>query len=97
MPKIPLYNQGLGPSVTTKPIQGVRANEGAFTASQKGFSALGQSIEDAAFKFGMAEKQAETERYRNKINTDVNQEMNNFTMSSEATTVEEYQAAAARS
>jgi len=94
MPKIPLYNQGLGQTVTTKPIQGVRANEGAFTASQKGFSALGGAIEDAAFKFGMEEKKAETDRYRNKVNTDVNQEMNNFTMNSEATTVAEYQALA---
>lgn len=94
MPKIPLYNQGLGQTVTTKPIQGVRANEGAFTASQKGFSAFGKSIEDAAFKFGMEEKKAETDRYRNKVNTEVNQEMNNFTMNSEATTVAEYQALA---
>ena len=94
MPKIPLYNQGLGQTVTTKPIQGVRANEGAFTASQKGFSAFGGAIEDAAFKFGMEEKKAETDRYRNKVNTDVNQEMNNFTMNSEATTVAEYQALA---
>ena len=94
MPKIPLYNQGLGQTVTTRPIQGIRANEGAFTAAQKGFSAFGKSIEDAAFQFGMEEKKAETERYRNKINTEVNQEMNNFTMSSEATTVAEYQALA---
>lgn len=94
MPKIPLYNQGLGQTVTTKPIQGIRANEAAFTSAQRGFSAFGKSIEDAAFQFGMEEKKAETERYRNKINTEVNQEMNNFTMSSEATTVAEYQALA---
>ena len=94
MPKIPLYNQGLGQTVTTKPIQGVRANEGAFTAAQKGFSAFGGAIEDAAFKFGMEEKKAETDRYRNKVNTEVNQEMNNWTMNSEATTVAEYQALA---
>ena len=91
MPKIPLYNQGLGQTVTTKPIQGFGANEGAFTAAQKGFSAFGKAISDAEYRFGMAEKEAETERYRNKINTEVNQEMNNFTMSSEATSVAEYQ------
>tara|TARA_R110001599_G_scaffold251249_3_gene451219 strand:- start:973 stop:3564 length:2592 start_codon:yes stop_codon:yes gene_type:complete len=90
MPKIPLYNEGLGQTVTTKPIQVVRANEGAFTASQKGFSALGGAIEDAAFEFGMREKKAETERVSNEEETRLRSEADDFILNNQDTDTTQY-------
>ena len=90
MPKIPLYNQGLGSAIDVKPVQGVRANEGAFTAAQKGFTALGETIQDVSFKFGMMEKQQETERKTNEEATRLRDASDNFNMSNQDTDTESY-------
>ena len=90
MPKIPLYNQGLGSAIDVKPVQVVRANEGAFTAAQKGFTALGETIQDVSFKFGMMEKQQETERKTNEEATRLRDAADNFNMSNQDTDTESY-------
>lgn len=90
MPKIPLYNQGLGPSVDIKPVQVVRANEGAFTASQKGFSALGETLQDVSYKFGMMEKEQETERKNNEEATRIRENSDNFNINNQDTDTETF-------
>jgi len=89
MPKIPMVERqgvlaagGLGP----------RANEGAFTAPGRALASLGKTASDIQFRFHMAEKEAETEKAYQELNTSTNQDFNNFTNASEATTVEQYQA-----
>ena len=88
MPKIPMVERqgvlatgGLGP----------RANEGAFTAPGRALAGLGKTASDIQYRFHMAEKEAETEKAQQEITTATNQDFNNFTNSSEATTVEQYQ------
>ena len=89
MPRIPMVERqgvlatgGLGP----------RANEGAFTAPGRALAGLGKTASDIQYRFHMAEKEAETEKAQQEITTATNQDFNNFTNSSEATTVEQYQA-----
>lgn len=91
MPKIPLYNQGLGQTVTTKPIQGVRANEGAFTAAQKGFSEFGESLENAAFQFQMEEKKAETDRVGDEETLSLQNRAENFRLNNKDTDTATYE------
>ena len=91
MPKIPLYNQGLGQTVTTKPIQGVRANEGAFTAAQKGFSEFGESLENAAFQFQMEEKKAETDRVGDEETLSLQSRAENFRLNNKDTDTATYE------
>lgn len=88
MPKIPMVERqgvlatgGLGP----------RANEGAFTAPGRALAGLGKTASDIQYRFHMAEKEAETEKAYQELNTSTNQDFNNFTNSSEATTVQQYQ------
>lgn len=88
MPKIPMVERqgvlatgGLGP----------RANEGAFTAPGRALAGLGKAASDIQYRFHMAEKEAETEKAYQELNTATNQDFNNFTNTSEATTVEQYQ------
>lgn len=90
MPKIPVYERqvevaagGLGP----------RAGAG-LEAPGQALSSLGKQVGDIAFRFGMAEKEAETEKYANEVKTFANQQFNNFTNENEATTVPEYQSQA---
>ena len=89
MPRIPMVERqgvlatgGLGP----------RANEGAFTAPGRALAGLGKTASDIQYRFHMAEKEAETEKAYQELNTSTNQDFNNFTNASEATTVEQYQA-----
>lgn len=95
MPKIPLYNQGQGGTVKTATgALSPRANVGAFTAPGQAQAAFFQKAGQVAFQFGMAEKQAETDKAKRDITTLVNQEMNNWTNENQDTTVEGYQASA---
>jgi len=66
MPKIPLYNQGMGSAVqlaagTLSP----RADVGAFTAPGRALSGLAEQAGNIAFRFGEAEKKAEADRVYN--------------------------------
>ncbi len=88
MPKIPMVERqgvlatgGLGP----------RASEGAFTAPGRALAGLGKTASDIQYRFHMAEKELETEKAQQEITTSTNQDFNNFTNSSEATTVQQYQ------
>ena len=88
MPKIPMVERqgvlatgGLGP----------RANVGAFTAPGQALAGLGKTASDIQYRFHMAEKEAETEKAQQEIATSTNQNFNNFTNASEATTVQQYQ------
>ena len=82
MPKIPLYNQGLGPAVAPQVVRGTRANEGTFTAAQKGFSALGNAIEDAAFQFGKRQQEAELKKEGDEYFKDFSKKANEFSRNS---------------
>ena len=89
MPKIPMVErQGI---LATGQL-GPRANEAAFTASGRATAALGKTASDIQYRFHMAEKEAETEKAYQELNTSTNQDFNNFTNASEATTVQQYQA-----
>jgi len=66
MPKIPLYNQGMGSAVqlaagTLSP----RADVGAFTAPGRALAGLAEQAGNIAFRFGEAEKKAEADRVYN--------------------------------
>ena len=63
MPKIPLYNQGAGQAVELAAGQlSRRADRSAFTAPGRALQSFSKTAGDIAFKFGEAEKNAETER-----------------------------------
>ena len=54
MPRIPLYNQGLGPSVRSAVGQlSPRASEGAFTAPGRAVADFASNAQQIAFNFGM--------------------------------------------
>jgi hypothetical protein len=66
MPRIPLYNQGMGSAVqlaagTLSP----RADVGAFTAPGRALAGLAEQAGNIAFRFGEAEKKAEADRVYN--------------------------------
>ena len=94
--KIPMYNKGMGQAVGT-PAGKVspRADIGTFAAPGQAAAQFASQASQVAFQFGMAEKKAETDRIIEKVTTDTNQEFNNFTNASEATTVGQYQQDAA--
>ena len=95
MPKIPLYNQGQGGAVRTATGSlSPRANIGAFTAPGQAQAAFMQKAGQIAFQFGMAEKQAETDKAKRDITSLVDQEMSNWTRENLDTTVAGYQASA---
>ena len=92
MPKIPLYNQGQG--ATTRMATGAlspRANVGAFTAPGQAQARLASEAGQIAFQFGMAEKQAETDKAKRDITALVDQEMSSWTRENLDTTVTGYQ------
>ena len=96
MPKIPLYNQGQGGTVQTAAgALSPRANVGAFTAPGQAQAAFAEKAGQIAFQFGMAEKEAETQKAKRDITALVNQQMNDWTNNNQDTTVEGYQASAA--
>jgi hypothetical protein len=95
MPRIPLYNQGLGPQVKTAAGSlSPRANSAAFASVGQAQAAFFEKAGQVAFAFGQAEKQAETSKAQRDVQTLVNQEMNNFTNENQDTTVSSYQASA---
>lgn len=97
MPKIPLYNQGQGTTVKTAAgALSPRADVGAFTAQGQAQAAFAKQAGQIAFQFGMAEKQAETDKAKRDLTTLVNQSMNDWTNNNTDTTVEGYQASAAK-
>jgi len=54
MPRIPLYNRGLGPSVQMATGQlSRRADVSAFTAPARALSQFGEKAGNIAFQFGM--------------------------------------------
>lgn len=66
MPKIPLYNQGMGSAVALEAQRlSPRADVGAFTAPGRALAGLAEQTGDIAFRFGQAEKKAETDRIYN--------------------------------
>ena len=57
MPRIPLYNQGQGPTQRLATGQlSQRADVGAFTAPGRALAQFGQEAGQIAFNFGMAER-----------------------------------------
>lgn len=66
MPKIPLYNRGMGTAVElAKGSLGPRASSSAFEAPGRALASLAGTVGDIAFQFGQAEKKAETLRVSN--------------------------------
>ena len=89
--KIPLYNKGLGASIAPSPLQGVKANEGAFTAAQKGFSEFGETLKNAAFQFQMEEKKAETDRVGDEETLSLQNRAENFRLNNKDTDTATYE------
>ena len=87
MPKIPVYERQVELAAGSL---GPRAGAG-LEAPGQALSSLGKQVGDIAFRFGMAEKEAETEKFANEAKTFANQQFNNFTNESQATTVPDYQ------
>jgi len=88
MPKIPVYERQQ--TELAAGSLGPRAGAG-FEAPGQALSSFGKQLGDIAFRFGMAEKEAETEKFANEAKTFANQQLNNFTNENEATTVADYQ------
>ena len=99
MPKIPLYNQGAGPTVGVAAGQlSPRASAAAFTAPgraltgyQKTFSDIGQ----VAQQFALAEKDAQTRQAISDVTVESKKRWEQFNRDNRASTVEEYNQQAA--
>ena len=66
MPRIPLYNQGMGSAVPLEAQRlSPRADVGAFTAPGRALAGLAEQTGNIAFRFGEAEKKAEADRIYN--------------------------------
>jgi len=66
MPRIPLYNQGMGSAVPLEAQRlSPRADVGAFTAPGRALAGLAEQAGNIAFRFGEAEKKAEADRVYN--------------------------------
>jgi hypothetical protein len=90
MPKIPLYGEKIGATPLAAGSLGPRASIGTFTAPGRATAGFAKAAGDVAFRFGMAEKKAETERV---LAESLSQESNNFDefkRSQPARTVEGY-------
>lgn len=75
MPKIPLYGEKIGATPLAAGSLGPRASIGAFTAPGRATAGFAKAAGDVAFRFGMAEKKAETERV---LAESISQESTNF-------------------
>jgi hypothetical protein len=85
MPQIPLYNKGLGATLDQKSVGYQKASIEAATATGQALSDFAKSAGDIAYKFGMLEKKAETERISNEEETRLTAELDDFNMNNKDT------------
>lgn len=91
MPRIPLYNQGLGTAVQlTAERLSPRADVGAFTAPGRALASTAEQIGDIAFRFGQEEKRKETRRVSEQIKNEIDEEMLDFNLNDQSLSTEEY-------
>ena len=89
MPKIPLYNQGLGPGLESPASSlGPRAASGAFEAPGQALARISDTARKIAVEFGKAEKEAETLRAYNELSTEYAPQIDNLITSPKSKTVD---------
>jgi hypothetical protein len=88
MPKIPLYNQGRGPTQQT-PIGQLssRPDTGAFVAQSNAVSDFANSTSQIAFNFGMAEREREDKRIVNEEYINAFEKLNVHQLNDKSTNV----------
>ena len=90
MPKIPLYNQGQGPTVELATGQlGPRAPSGVFEAPGRALADLASTASDVAFNFGMAERSREDDRIARETYTEAHDAVTSFVRDDKSTSVAE--------
>ena len=89
MPKIPLYNQGLGPGLESPASSlGPRVASGAFEAPGQALARISDTARKVAVEFGKAEKEAETLRAYNELSTEYAPQIDNLITSPKSKTVD---------
>ncbi len=89
MPRIPLYNQGLGPGLESPASSlGPRAASGAFEAPGQALARISDTARKVAVEFGKAEKEAETLRAYNELSTEYAPQIDNLITSPKSKTVD---------
>ena len=93
MPKIPLYNQGLGSTQQLATGQlSPRASAQAFTAPGRARAAFFEDAGKVAFEFGMREKQRQTDSIFSEEFVKISEEATKFNLENRDTTTTEYKA-----
>ena len=91
MPRIPLYNQGMGSAVQLAAERlSPRADVGAFTAPGRALASAAEQIGDVAFRFGQEEKKRETRRVSEQLKNEIDTEMLEFNLNDQSLSTEEY-------
>jgi len=92
MPKIPLYNQGAGPSVQMAAgTLGPRAQSGTFEAPGRALAGFADAAGQVAFNFGMAEKDRENKRIAREEYAQAYDEVTTWIMEDRSTNIEDAQ------
>ena len=91
MPRIPLYNEGLGTAVQLAAERlSPRADVGAFTAPGRALASTAEQIGDVAFRFGQEEKRRETNRVSEQLKNEIDTEMLEYNLNDQSLSTEEY-------
>lgn len=89
MPKIPLYNKGLGPGVELAAQRlSPEASIGAFTAPGRALAGFAEQAGDIAFRFGMAERNSQDRRILKEENIAANEFFSDKTLKDQSTDTE---------
>jgi hypothetical protein len=91
MPRIPLYNQGQGP--TTRLATGQlsqRADVGAFTAPGRALAQFGEEAGQIAFNFGMAERDKQDTDTRLALSTKFDEDSNQYILKNPVDNIETF-------
>jgi len=86
MPRIPLYNQGLGPGVELAAQRlSPEASTAAFTAPGRALAGFAEQAGDVAFRFGMAERNSQDKRILKEENLSANEFFANKVLQDQST------------
>ena len=86
MPRIPLYNKGLGPGVELAAQRlSPEASTAAFTAPGRALAGFAEQAGDVAFRFGMAERNSQDKRILKEENLSANEFFTNKVLQDQST------------
>ena len=89
MPRIPLYNKGLGPGVELAAQRlSPEASIGAFTAPGRALAGFAEQAGDVAFRFGMAERNSQDRRILKEENIAANEFFSDRALKDQSTDTE---------